>query len=206
MAAFSNIATKSSYSLLTAAAVAAGPKSVGAFFRIGDDSKAPWDVEKETIKRELATVGQVSLYGVAIERAVGGLTRIAERMTVHGESNLFSTALQKLQGNHALFLIGLSCTANVVAETVSRKLAPRNIWKEKPSMDVVLVPEKGDQPLSPAPRCLTLRFEKAEPLFQARKPLPVPFASRGNAPVAPTPNPFQVGRALPPVARPAFSV
>lgn len=195
-------ATKSPYSFLLAAAVAAGPKSVGSFFRVYDDHNAPWDVKKNTMKRELFTVGQVSLYGVAIERSVEGLKRVAQKMTVKGESNLLSTGLQKLQANQALFLIGLSCTANFIAESLSRKIAPRNIWK-KPAVDLVLNPsEPADTNIPLTGQCAVLRFERAEPQFQARKSQPIPFSSRGNAPVAA--NPFQVGKALPPVARPAF--
>jgi hypothetical protein len=208
--AVNSIATKS---FLMAAAVAAAPKSVGGLFRVWDDHNAPWPIEKGTIKREGLTVAQVALYGVAIERAVKGMESIGRRLSHGGESNLLSDGLRKLQGNQALFLIGLSCTANFIAEAVSRKLAPRNIWNKpginalinlEPSAKAPTSPELCEDAYTAPVNLLPLFKSNSAHKHHQRHHQPVSFTSRPAPALAP--NPFQNAISTPPVARSPFSV
>jgi hypothetical protein len=117
-------------STMKAVFASALPKAVGSAFRVKDDWQAPADVRRNTIKREAMTLTQVSLYAVLIDSAFKGLKRMADEMAQRGSGRLLSAALRKLESRQAVFLIVLSCLANILAETVSRLVAPRNIWKD----------------------------------------------------------------------------
>ena len=203
----------SASSLGKAVFAAAVPKSVGSAFRIGDDKKAPSEVRRSTILRESATLGQVSVYAALIDSSFNGLKQFAERMPKNGGSHLLVEGLHKMQSNKTLFLIGLSATANILAEAVSRKLAPRNIWKNNDVKALDFAPNAIQPPIQIEICEIVAPAKKSRTLFKsdAKAPLShhqeVPFTSRPAASVpSPAVNPFQVSRPLPPVARPAFSV
>lgn len=203
-----SIATKNT-GFLMAAGAAALPKAVGSLFRCYDDRNAPWAIKKDTFKREALTVAQVSLYGAAIQRGVKGLEKIATSMSQKGESNLFAEGLQKLQSNPAIFLLILMCTANFIAEVVSRIIAPRNIWN-KPNSQQLIQLENTTATVPHIDICGELYAAKGQPLFKAnaqRKPQPLnhqPVSFSNRPAPAVVANPFQV--ATPPVARSPFSV
>ena len=203
--ALSNGATHTASGILVAAAAAALPKAVGAGWRVFDDYNAPWQVKKDTIKRESLTVAQVSFYGAMIKAGFKGLEQFYQRISVEGERNLLAQGLHKLEANQPVFLIGLMCTANFVAEACSRKVAPRKIWpkpedKSGKKADVVAQTELT------AMECALLHAaEKAEPAVQAKLPksMPLPFTSRGTS--APLANPFQfANHCAAPVPHPIF--
>ncbi len=203
--ALSNSASHTASGIMVAAMAAALPKAVGAGWRVVDDYNAPWPVKKDTIKRESLTVAQVSFYGAMIKAGFKGLEQVSQRISVQGERNLLAKGLQKLEANQPVFLIGLMCTANFIAEAFSRKVAPRNIWtKPAASTD-----NKADTVAKTAVtelECALLNAsEKAEPVLQAKAPksMPLPFTSRGT--IAPLANPFQfANHCAAPVPHPIF--
>ena len=166
-------------STMKAVFASALPKAVGSGFRIKDDWQAPADVRRNTIKREAMTLTQVSLYAVLIDSAFKGLKRMADGMAQRGGGRLLGAALRKLESRQAVFLIVLSCLANILAETVSRLLAPRNIWKDmkaqKPTREEHLT-----------------ALKKASQKSSARKHKPVPFTSMPQPTTFVKANPFQV--------------
>jgi hypothetical protein len=113
--------------------VSVAPKSVGGAYRIYDDRKAPEKVKRNTVRRELATLGQVAFYSVTLDRAVKQLEAAAITHLKKNPNRLVAGALRKFQQNQAMFLVLLACCSNFIAEAVSRKLAPRDIWEKPPA-------------------------------------------------------------------------
>lgn len=206
-------------SMAPAVIVSLLPKTAGSIARIGDDRYAPKNVRRGTIVREGTTLAQVAVYAAAIERSVRFMKNQARQMIWNGEKNLFTSAMQKLEKSEPLFLAGLAFTSNITAEMISRKLSPRNVWKQpdvtgakdKPAIQATLVDEaQGKQipveieicKVSPAKS----RKETPRPECAA-KTQPLQFTSRPALP-APSPavNPFRMSGPFSPVARPAFQV
>ena len=174
------------------------PKSVGSAFRVKDDRQAPWAVKKNTLRREGAILAQVTGYSIIIDRSVKALESLAQKMIRNGEISLFPRLIQKLQGNKALFLIGLSASSNYIAESVSRKWAPRNIWEGGHS---IVAQKDSDDDDNDDNKSLK---EHSCPQERPIQHKPIPFCSNLQSPVAP--NPFRGAVNLPPIARPAFSL
>jgi len=155
------------------------PKAVGSGFRVKDDWQAPAEVRRNTMKREAMTLAQVSLYAVLIDSAFKGLKRMADGMAQRGGGHLLGAALRKLESRQAVFLIVLSCLANILAETVSRLVAPRNIWKDMKAQK------------STREEHLTA-LKKASQKPSVRKHKPVPFTSMPQPPTVVNANPFRL--------------
>lgn len=192
------------------------PKSAGSIARVGDDKYAPRNVRRATIVRESATLGQVAVYAAAIDRGFKALKNHAQQMAKAGEQNLLTSAIQKLEKNEPLFLAGLAFTANISAEMISRKVAPRNVWKRpddkfsaaKASIPATLIDEShGKQIPVEIEICevTPTRRSKSASRTQPIQHQPLPFASRQSAP-SPVVNPFQYKPVTSPVTRPNFSV
>jgi hypothetical protein len=93
----------------------------------------------------------------------------------------------------------LAVCANCIAETLSRKVAPRNIWdKDQSSFTLADDDDEDDHDDENA----------AKSALSTEQPIqhkPIPFCSNMQ-PAAFTPNPFRNVAAFPSIARPAFSL
>ncbi|WP_303673568.1 hypothetical protein [Vampirovibrio chlorellavorus] len=112
-------------------------KGVGSGYRVWDDRNAPWRVKKNTIQREAATLGMVSAFTAALDWL--GHQFNLKHIPFQGLKNL----LQKAAG-HQVLLKAVPITLGIfAAEAISRKVAPRNLWKPGGALDESVI--EGDE-------------------------------------------------------------
>lgn len=112
-------------------------KGVGSGYRVWDDRNAPWRVKKNTIQRESATLGMVSAFTAALDWL--GHQFNLKHIPFQGLKNF----LQKAAG-HQVLLKAIPITLGIfAAEAISRKVAPRNLWKPGGALDESVI--EGDE-------------------------------------------------------------
>lgn len=158
-------------------------KGVGSGFRVWDDRNAPWQVKKNTLQREAITLAQVSVYTYLIDLAMQKvLPKAADR--IKGLASHDAQALLKKAANQKILLKAIPVSAGIfLAETMGRKIAPRNIWDEdgKLNDEIADAHEGTDHPKSERGETTEQASEKKTSGPKA-KPLPLTFA---QAPVSP---------------------
>lgn len=110
-----------------------GAKGVGSGFRVWDDRHAPSQVKKNTLKREAATLTQVSAYTYLIDTVMQKLLGKGGQATsaMAGEISSKTQALIQKAANRKILLKAIPVSAGIfLAEAIGRKLAPREIWDE----------------------------------------------------------------------------
>ncbi len=121
--AISPVTTSVAREVFHTALAAVATKGVGSGYRVWDDRNAPWQVKKNTIQRESATLGMVSALTAALDWL--GHQFSLKHIPFQG----LKTLLQKAASHHIL-LKSIPITLGIfAAEAISRKVAPRNIWK-----------------------------------------------------------------------------
>lgn len=187
------------------------PKAVGSMYRVWDDRRAPVDIKTKTILREASILAQVMVYASIIDLATQLLECKAKQAAIGTGNKLLSFLYQKMKNNHTMVTIGIACTANCVAELVSRKIAPRDIWNKNQSGLKALVPAKSDKS---QPETKHGEDKQDHPGFFSHgsksAPLHEPLTFSANAsPRLQKPfygNPFERAILSSPVNGPAFSV
>jgi hypothetical protein len=118
-------------------------KAVGSAWRIRDDRNAPNDVKRATIVRELSILGQIGLYSTVTKV---GVVNPLKKLLLQSETPQLK-ALGKLIASTRgtlMMLTGLGVLSNYIAESTSRKFAPRDtIWEKPHQKESEDVKEKG---------------------------------------------------------------
>lgn len=113
-------------------------KGVGSGYRVWDDRNAPWQVKKNTIQRETATLGMVSAFTAALDWL--GHQFNLKHIPFQG----LRTFLQKA-ASHQVLLKAIPITLGIfAAEAISRKVAPRNLWKPGGELDESVIEGHDD--------------------------------------------------------------
>jgi hypothetical protein len=119
-------------------------KGVGSGFRAWDDRNAPWQVKKNTLKREGITLAQVSVYTYVIDLLMQKLLPTAADK-IKGLASHDAQALIQKAANQKILLKAIPVSAGIfLAETIGRKIAPRDIWDEDGQLNDTLI-EQDDR-------------------------------------------------------------
>ncbi len=114
-----------SSALMTGMAYSALTKAMGSIFRVTDDRHAPPAVQKNTVKRESLTVLLTSLCGGGVKVLYNS---VVQHLKAVPRSSLNQLGRQLERLNEPI-TVALICSGTLLAEFISRKIAPRNIWK-----------------------------------------------------------------------------
>jgi hypothetical protein len=174
-------------------------KGVGSGFRAWDDRNAPWQVKKNTLKREGITLAQVSVYTYVIDLLMQKLLPTAADK-IKGLASHDAQALIQKAANQKILLKAIPVSAGIfLAETIGRKIAPRDIWDEDGQLNDTLieqddrdddfddddldeVTEKKTHGPKALPRFQPLPFRQSQPTRSVRWRFPIPsfVNKRGN--------------------------
>jgi hypothetical protein len=137
--AINPVTTSVAREVLHTALAGVATKGVGSGYRVWDDRNAPWRVKKNTIQRESATLGMVSAFTAALDWL--GHQFNLKHIPFKG----LKTFLQKA-ASHQILLKAIPITLGIfAAEAISRKVAPRNLWKPGGELDESVI--EGDRDL-----------------------------------------------------------
>lgn len=119
-------------------------KGVGSGFRAWDDRNAPWQVKKNTLKREGITLAQVSVYTYMIDLLMQKLLPKATDK-IKGMASHDAQAFIQKAANQKILLKAIPVSAGIfLAETIGRKIAPRDIWDEDGQLNDKII-ERDEQ-------------------------------------------------------------
>lgn len=174
-----------------AALLGAIVKGIGSGWRVADDWYAPMKVRDGTIKRESAIVAQVSVYSYLLDMAWLGLQKAFPAMAVEAKDSLAKGLLRSLPAAGGIF----------IAEAMSRKWAPRNLWNPDGTLKQEYKTGAQGNPAAQSP----VESPKAEPARSVekksehhsikRQPLTFAQATPGpSSPVMPLPLPNRPSR------------
>ncbi|WP_373531140.1 hypothetical protein [Vampirovibrio sp.] len=163
-------------------------KGVGSSFRVWDDRNAPSPIQKNTIKREAATLAMVSAFTAGIDLAGQKITQKAAQIPA------LKTTLEKA-AHHRILIKAVPVSLGILmAELLSRKLAPRNIWSEDGQLNESVLDSDSDSddedidaldkadhkaPDTSAEQPSGTRNKKTAHAHVHPKPLPLTFAQAG---------------------------
>lgn len=105
-------------------------KGVGSAYRIHDDRKAPKHVRDTTIKREATTLLQLGVYS-AVTKVL--LLDTLKASLADARDPLLKKMSQVLESKNGMLgaVTALAVLSNAMAESISRKFAPRDVIWEK---------------------------------------------------------------------------
>lgn len=173
-------------------------KGVGSGFRAWDDRNAPWQVKKNTLKRESITLAQVSVYTYVIDLLMQKLLpKASDKMK--GMASQEAQAFIRKAANQKILLKAIPVSAGIfLAETIGRKIAPRDIWDEDGQLqDDIEGPKAHDDDDRDESYASADATEKKTPGSKA-KPLPLTFAQ------APVSAHYLTGSPVTPLSWPLF--
>lgn len=127
--AISPVSTRIAREVFHTSLAGVATKGVGSTFRVWDDRHAPRRVKTNTLKREAATLGMVSVFTAGIDLAG---QKIAQKAA---QNPALKALIAKGAKNHILYKAVPVTLGIAMAEILSRKWAPRDIWDEDGHLD-----------------------------------------------------------------------